>query len=774
MKSQWSRFDPATRRALSIAVTYLVAAGLWIMLSDRVARWLAADAEVLVTLQTWKGWVFVLVTALLLYVVLRRHFVRLGDSRARARKLAARLQWMLESLDDLVFVFDDGLRFSDVYRNDAAKLLMPPDRFLGRLATEVGLPAEVGQALAEALQRVRDEQSPQSMEYVLELPHGARWFSSKLSPMLDEHGVFAGAIAIVRDITALKTSEQRFRRLFEDVENIAVQGYDAERRVVFWNTASETLYGYPRAEALGRKLEDLIIPPAMADEVIRLHREWLEHDQPIPAAELELLNRDGESVPVFSSHTLLRNVQGEAEMYCIDVDLRALREAQAQLQIAATHDPLTGLPNRVLVRDRVEQALAYAQREEALVALMVIDLDHFKIINDTLGHGIGDRFLQGAAQRLSECLRDSDTVSRQGGDEFLVVLPGLHDRSAVAAVAQKILDVMQSAFQIDTHTLTCTCSIGIALYPHDGDSFDSLLLGADTAMYQAKVIGRNTFRFFTTAMNADAHERLLLQNCLRHAIDRGELELHYQPQVDLATGRVAGAEALLRWHSAALGTVPPARFIPLAEESGLIIPIGEWVLREACRQAQEWRMQGYGDLVMAVNVSALQLQRSDPVEVVGRILAETGLPAECLELELTESLLVQDGVGATLDTLRRLKALGLRIAIDDFGTGYSSLAYLRRFPIDKLKIDQAFVRDIACDPEDAAIVNLIVELGRILKLKTIAEGVEDSEQLAFLRERGCDEAQGYRFARPMPAADFVSWLKATPQALLDAGDSSCL
>ncbi|MCM8565702.1 putative bifunctional diguanylate cyclase/phosphodiesterase [Thauera linaloolentis] len=760
MNGKWSSTDSPTGRALRIVVPYMIVAGLWITLSDSMALWLAPDPGAYVTLQTWKGGVFVFVTAFLLYIVTRRQFVRLGASRTKARDLAARLQWMLKSLDDLVFVLDGELHFSDVYCPDAAELLMPPERFMGRRAEDVGLPEEVG----HALRRVREERSVQSMEYALDLPHGRRWFSAKLSPMIDDDGVFAGAIAIVRDITALKASEQRFRRLFEDLQNIAVQGYDTERRVVFWNAASEALYGYSRDEVLGNTIDDLIIPPASRDEMRRLHRDWIEHDRPIPAAEFELRNRDGKAVSVFSSHSLLNNEHGEPELYCVDVDLRALKEAQAQLLRAATHDPLTGLPNRLLVRDRVDQALAFAVREQALVALMFIDLDHFKIINDTLGHGVGDRFLQEVSQRLASCLRDSDTVSRQGGDEFLVVLPGLHDRGAVAAVAQKIIEAMQTTFSIGDHALTCSCSIGIALYPEDGGDFDSLLLRADTAMYQAKASGRNAFRFFTAQMNADVHERLAMQNHLRHAIQQGEFELHYQPQIDLVTGHVSGAEALLRWHSAVLGTVPPARFIPLAEESGLIIPIGEWVLREACRQAQQWREQGLGPMVMAVNVSALQFHRSDPVEMVGRILSETGLPAECLELELTESLLVQDGAGATLETLRRLKALGLRIAIDDFGTGYSSLAYLRRFPIDKLKIDRAFVRDIACDPEDAAIVNLIVDLGRILKLKTIAEGVEDPEQLAFLGARGCNEVQGYLFARPMPGADFAAYLDSALKA----------
>ncbi|WP_418647335.1 putative bifunctional diguanylate cyclase/phosphodiesterase [Thauera butanivorans] len=758
MNCKWLGVAPSTGRALRIVVPYMAAAGLWIGLSDAIALWLAADAGVYARLQAWKGTGFVLATGLLLHVLMREQFVRIERSHAKARNLATRLRRMLESLDDLIFVFDDRLRFADAYYPDHSAQLMPPEHFMGRTADEMGMPAEIGRAL----ERVRDECSTQPIDYALDMKGGRFWYSAKLSPMTDENGKFVGVIAVVRDITGLKSSEQRFRRLFEDLNNVAVQGYDADRRVVFWNTASEALYGYSREEALGRRFEELIIPPAFRDEAIRMHDDWVVKDKPIPSGELELLHRDGELIPVFCCHTMLRNERGEAEMYCVDVDLRELRETQAQLRRAATHDPLTGLPNRMLARDRFDQAMALAVREQTLLALLFVDLDHFKIINDTLGHGVGDRFLQEIGRRLPSCLRESDTISRQGGDEFLVVLPGLRDRGAVAAIAQKIIETVQEPCDIDGRALTCSCSIGIALQPDDGGDFDSLLLRADTAMYQAKASGRNTFRFFTAQMNADAHERLVMLSHLRQAVQRGELELHYQPQVELATGRVVGAEALLRWQCAELGSVPPARFIPLAEESGLIIPIGEWVLREACRQARAWYDQGLELAVMAVNVSALQFHRGDPVEMVGRILRETGLPAECLELELTESLLVQDGSGTTLNTLRRLKALGLRIAIDDFGTGYSSLAYLRRFPIDKLKIDRAFVRDLASDPEDAAIVNLIVDLGRILKLKTVAEGVEDHGQLAFLCERGCNDGQGYLFARPMPAAAFAAWLGSGP------------
>jgi diguanylate cyclase (GGDEF)-like protein/PAS domain S-box-containing protein len=674
----------------------------------------------------------------------------------------------------------------------------------------------------------------------------------------------------------LRASEQRFRTLLEDIPNISVQGYNEKRQVIFWNTASEKLYGYSRAEAIGRPLEALIIPEPMRDVVVDLHTQWINEGAPIPAGELELLHKNGSAVPVYSSHTLIRNSLDEAEMYCIDVDLGDLRKAQNELRLAATvfdgsgeailitdtqnrilsanqafsnitgylkdeiigrdpaflssgrhdeafyhamwqtlqdcdhwqgevwnrrkngdvfpewlgisavrntggqithyvaifsdisekkateakleflahHDSLTNLPNRILVKDRIVQALALAMREKMRVALMFLDLDHFKVVNDTLGHVVGDKLLQAVVERLKDCVRETDTISRQGGDEFLVALTGLHNSEAVTSVSEKILQRMDQVFDIEGHTLTCSFSIGIAIYPEDGSDFDTLLLKADTAMYHAKDAGRNTYRFFTEKMNANAHERFRMQNCLRQAIEQGELQLHYQPQVDLTTGRITGAEALLRWNSAELGSVSPARFIPVAEDSGLIIRIGEWVLREACKQAEAWRQAGLPPLSIAVNMSPLQFKRSDPVALVSQILAETRLPANCLELEITESLLVHD-IEEVLEVLHRLTALGVRIAIDDFGTGYSSLSYLKRFPIDKLKIDQSFVRDIATDADDAAIVHVIIELGRILNLKIIAEGVEDRQQLDFLTQAGCGHIQGYLFGRPVPAAEFA-------------------
>jgi diguanylate cyclase (GGDEF)-like protein len=384
-------------------------------------------------------------------------------------------------------------------------------------------------------------------------------------------------------------------------------------------------------------------------------------------------------------------------------------------------------------------------------------VDNFKTINDSLGHLVGDGQLKGVALRLRECLRDTDTLSRQGGDEFLIVLSDVRDTDSIIVIAEKILARLSEPFDIDHHELAISLSIGVAVYPDDGNDFDTLLKKSDTAMYQAKESGRNTYRFHTEQMNLDAIEHLRMRNGLRRALEHNEFELHYQPQFSLASGKIIGAEALIRWHHPDLGMVTPERFISIAEDSGLIVPIGEWVLKEACKQAVAWCRAGFPDLLIAVNLSAVQFKRGDVEESVKQALAESGLNPAWLELELTESILIKD-TERVLTTVSNLKSLGVKFSIDDFGTGYSSLSYLKRFNVDKLKVDQSFVRDMADDPNDAAIVRAIIQMAKSLNLITIAEGVEDARQLALLREQQCDEVQGYYFALPMPAEEFARFV----------------
>ncbi|MDA0191014.1 MAG: EAL domain-containing protein, partial [Proteobacteria bacterium] len=473
----------------------------------------------------------------------------------------------------------------------------------------------------------------------------------------------------------------------------------------------------------------------------------------------EIWNRDknGRVFPEWLSVSVVRDAHGEVDHYVgLFTDISERKRAEERIRHMAEHDALTGLPNRVLLGDRLSQAIAAAQRERRVMALIFLDLDRFKNINDSLGHQIGDRLLQAVAGRIVGTLRGSDTVSRPGGDEFILLLPEIAHPDAAARIAEKLIEALARPCVIDGHELAVTASLGISIYPEDGEDAETLIRNADTAMYHSKESGRNVYHFFRPEMNARVFERMSLEHSLRRALERSEFRLHYQPQIDIATRRLIGMEALVRWQSPELGLVSPARFIPVAEDSGLILPLGAWVLGEACRQARAWQVAGLPALPVAVNISALQFRQPNFVGVVEQVLAQSGLAPECLELELTESIMMHAAERniEVLDTLRRM---GVKVAIDDFGTGYSSLAYLKRLPIDKLKIDQAFVRDIATDADDAAIIAAIIGLAHNLKLRVIAEGVESEAQLEFLRHGGCQEVQGYLFSPPLPADGFEAY-----------------
>jgi diguanylate cyclase (GGDEF)-like protein/PAS domain S-box-containing protein len=427
-----------------------------------------------------------------------------------------------------------------------------------------------------------------------------------------------------------------------------------------------------------------------------------------------------------------------------------LLQTEKRIRHMALHDSLTSLPNRALLQDRVTQAIVQADRARQSMAVMFVDLDNFKHINDSLGHIVGDHLLCEVSQRLKQCVRKSDTVARLGGDEFVICLTGLESGDQAAALAQKVLAALEQPLLIDAIDLHTSGSIGIGIYPDDGNSVEALMRAADTAMYHAKSKGRGNFQFFTPALDHAAQQRMSIESRLRMALPKGELRLHYQPQVDIATGRIVSVEALLRWRHPGRGFVPPLEFIPIAEECGMITRIGEWVLEEACAQLRRWRDAGHSDLCIAVNLSARQMLQPDFAGQVQGILNNAGLPADALDLEITESVLMQPGEESTA-TLKRLFDMGVQLSVDDFGTGYSSLAYLKRFPIHALKIDRSFVSGIGQDPSDAAIVSTIIVMARNLRLKVIAEGVETAEQAAFLAENDCALAQGYYYSRPIEA-----------------------
>ena len=535
---------------------------------------------------------------------------------------------------------------------------------------------------------------------------------------------------------------------------------DLQARIVAINPAYTQITGYAEAEVLGQNPS--MLKSGRQDQAFyeAMWRSVLEsgHWQ----GEIWNRRKDGELYPQLLAISAVRDAEDLPCNYVgVMTDISQLKDSQARLEYLAHYDPLTSLPNRLLLHSRLTHALESADRHKRRVGVLYIDLDQFKNVNDSLGHPVGDELLEAFAQRLLERVRDEDTLGRLGGDEFLLILEDLERSDDAAHISRELLAMLERPFELPSgHQVYMGASVGISIYPDNGGSGTELIQHADVAVYQAKESGRNTFSFYTPALTRAADERLALEAALRRAIVQGEFVLHFQPQLDLGSGTVIGCESLVRWNDPVQGMIAPMRFIPLAEETGLIVSLGEWVLLESCRQARRWVDAGCADLVMAVNLSARQLRQPDFVERIADILAETGLPAAHLKLELTESMIMGHGDEAVA-LLRALKDLGLALSIDDFGTGYSSLAYLKRFPIDELKIDQSFVRDIPHDSDDMEIATAIISLARSLRLKVVAEGVETEAQRSFLQQQGCHALQGYLVGRPVPAKDFAELLAGT-------------
>ena len=553
----------------------------------------------------------------------------------------------------------------------------------------------------------------------------------------------------------LRESEERYRKAFEaspDAVNITRR---TDGMYLDVNTGFERLTGWQRDEVVGKTAFELNIWAKPKDRQRMV--DALRKDGYCSNLEADFVKKNGDII-----HGLLsaETVQFD-DVDClltITRDITGKKRAEAQIKRLAHFDQLTGLPNRSQIQERFQFALSLARRNGENMAVMFLDLDHFKNINDTLGHSVGDRLLMEVAQRMTSTLRAEDTLSRLGGDEFILMLPAI-DAEGAQQVAQKLIDAIARPCQIDQFELVSTISIGIALYPQDGEDFETLSKNADAAMYRVKQGSRNNFCFFTQQMQADSARTLQLVNAMHHALGRGEFSLHYQPQVSLQDGCMVGAEALLRWQHPELGALSPAEFIPIAEDSGQIVVIGEWVLRTAVTQLKRWIDAGMQPMVVAVNLSAVQFRHPDLLAMVTQILDEAGLPPQYLELELTEAM-AMDNPLAAIAQMNQLHDRGIRMSIDDFGTGYSSLSYLKKFNVSKLKIDQSFVRDISDDSDDKAIVSAIIKLASSMGMQTIAEGVETASQLAFLRLQGCDEVQGYYFSRPLSVADFEAFVGA--------------
>jgi diguanylate cyclase (GGDEF)-like protein/PAS domain S-box-containing protein len=583
--------------------------------------------------------------------------------------------------------------------------------------------------------------------------------------------------AIVRDITerklaeqALRQAEQKYRMIYEGAV-VGIFQSDLSGHYLGVNPEMARMLGYDSPQELLTSVSDISRQVYVDPKSRQAFQLLMEEQGVVQNFECQVHRKDGSKIWIsvtgraVSKDGVLIGYEGT------NVDITDRKVAEERVQYLAYYDALTGLPNRTLLQDRLTKALASARRRKDKVALLFLDLDRFKTINDSLGHSFGDLFLQAVAERLKRFAREQDTVARVGGDEFVIVLTAVKDVADAAVAAERIMNAMTAACVIQGRSLSISCSVGISISPEHGTDCETLIKNADAAMYCAKQGGRNRFRFFTEDMNAQVMERLTLENSLRLALGREELFLVYQPQMDIATGRITGLEALLRWQHPELGLVPPDKFIRIAENSGLIVPIGEWVLRTACRQARKWQDEGLPAVPVAVNVSAVQFRQEGFCELIQRVLHETGLAPQYLELELTESLLLSNA-DVTSSVLQELKALGLTLAIDDFGTGYSSLSYLKQFPVGKLKIDRSFVREVAVNPDDAAITTAIISMAKSLHLKVIAEGVEDEAQMSFLRAHHCDEIQGYYFSKPLTVDAVVDKLRGTAVHALSANQGA--
>lgn len=583
------------------------------------------------------------------------------------------------------------------------------------------------------------------------------WFEDKVSLFKNEQGRVYGLLGVARDVTERKEAEARLHMLSGALEQTAdsVVITDRDGIIEYVNPACEEMTGYSRTESLGKR-PDLIKSGMQSREFYE--RMW----STILAGDVfkdVFINRRKSGEFYFEEKTIspLKDASGRITHFiATGKDISERVAVQERLQYLAHHDALTELPNRVLFLDRLKQAMALGRRYNRLVAVLFLDLDNFKIVNDTLGHHAGDRLLQGVAERLSKCVRSRDTVARLGGDEFAIILEEVASVDDVSPIAEKILESLSTSFEVDERPVQISTSIGISLFPNDGTDFQILLRHADAAMYRAKQQGRNNYQFYTPTYVARGFPRASLETNLRLALERDEFFVVYQALVDARNEQAVGVESLLRWRHPRMGEITPDRFIPLLEDSGLILPVEEWVLQTVCAQHQAWRKQGLDNLKVAVNLSAHQFHRKDLVDSVRRVLNDTNMSATSLKLEITEGMLLHHGE-TTLDTLRALHELGVEVCIDDFGTGYSALSYLKKFPVGSIKIDRSFVHDVATDSDSASITAAIIALGHSLRLQVIAEGTETAEQINLLREQGCDQLQGFYYSRPVQADAFAQW-----------------
>lgn len=631
------------------------------------------------------------------------------------------------------------------------------------------------QRVIDSWRAAAQSDAPFRSEFRFQRQDGSVVWTRVNSAVMHDGVTTRGHVQTVEDVTERKLTEFGLRRaeeeLFEEKEHAqvtlnsigdAVLSTDTHGKVTYLNKIAESMTGWSSEEAIGRPFSEIfkIIDGKTREPAVNPAQRALEEDRIVGlAADCVLIRRDGSESAIEDSaapiHDRDGNVSGAVIVFH---DVSQSRAMASKMAHQAKHDFLTGLPNRAQLMERLQQAIGLAKRHEKQVGLMFLDLDNFKYVNDTLGHAIGDQLLQSVSERLQTNVRSTDMVCRHGGDEFVILLDEIDNPQGAELVAESLITAFSEPHIIDGQDLDVTLSIGISVYPEDGDNEDTLISSADTAMFHAKAGGRNIYQFYSTDMNINLTHRIAVQTRLHRALRESEFKLYYQPQINLVSGAITGAEALIRWQDPDLGLVYPDQFVAIAEECRLIVTIGRWALREACRQVRAWQVAGLHVVPVTVNVSAVEFRQTGFLEGVTQILRETGLAPGLLELELTETMLMHDAESSA-SVLTALKALGVRLAIDDFGTGYSSLSYLKRFPIDTLKIDQSFVRDIVKDSDGATIVSAVIGLGKNLKQRVIAEGVETTEQLVFLRNQKCEEGQGFHFCHAIPAEAFMQLLE---------------
>jgi len=755
----------ALRAPAGIVLLYILFAMLWIVASDRMLGLLWHDSGEIQRMGTLKGFLFIAVTGALLYLLLKNWHASLARAFESAGRYRERLERVLDSTDDGWWDWD--LARGEIYYSPRWW------RMLGYAPDELPATPRLWQQLThpDDLQHARRifeealEEGTQS--YTVELR--MRCKDGSYLPVLTRYQIRRNAAGrplqasgANMDLSERKRVEKRLQQaaaIFEATrEGVLVT--DAEQRITMVNNAFTEISGYSEAEVIGKLPSMLGSGRHDAAFYSGMWQSLAEtgHWQ----GEIWNRRKSGEFYPELLSISMVRDAAGAVVNYVgVFADLSKIKYSESQIEFLAHYDPLTQLPNRRQLLSHLEHALLAARRENRQLALLTLDLDRFKDVNDSFGHGAGDELLRQVADQLSAHLQGMDAVARLGGDEFTVMLRNLAQPEDAALLANELIGSLGKPWTLSNGaTVRIGASIGISIFPDHGTTTDALLQHADAALYQAKSEGRSCFRYFSRNLTQAARERIELDARLHRALEQNELRVYYQPQIDIASGRIVGAEALVRWQDPREGLIPPPRFIPVAEATGLIGAIGEWVLRETCRQGKEWMETGLPPLSLSVNLSPRQFLRGDLGAMVAAILAETGFPAKRLELELTESALMnpQEEVAALLNGLR---ALGVRLALDDFGTGYSSLAHLKRFPLDVLKIDKSFVDDIPHGQDDVAIASAIVAMGHSLGFQVLAEGVENAEQLAFLKSLGCDLYQGYLASRPVPAADFARLLKAS-------------